>query len=349
MLARGRPPSSDPADGHRKLGLPGRGAGRWRRCGRPGPTRSGWAGASSPSTPRSPQRCEEAGIVFVGPDSATIRLLGGQGRGQAAGGEGRRPGGAVERPARGPMSTTRPSTRGGSATRCCSRPPPAAAGAASGWSASRRSWPRRWRRRAARPMLAFGDPAVFLEAVRAGRAARRGAGHRRPPRHDLGGRRAGLQHPAAQPEGHRGVGVDRAGRRRPSRRSRPRPCGSPSAAGYRNAGTVEFLVDPHTRAFLFMEVNTRLAGRAPGHRGRPPGSTSSSCSCTSRCGGRLDGGRRRPRARHRGPAVRRGPGIGTSRPRRVGSRCWRPPAGPGIRVDSGSRRGRRRRRRTSTP
>ena len=30
------------------------------------------------------------------------------------------------------------------------------------------------------------------------------------------------------------------------------------AVGYRNAGTVEFLFDPRTREFLFMEVNTRL-------------------------------------------------------------------------------------------
>jgi acetyl/propionyl-CoA carboxylase alpha subunit/acetyl-CoA carboxylase carboxyltransferase component len=35
------------------------------------------------------------------------------------------------------------------------------------------------------------------------------------------------------------------------------------AAGYRNAGTVEFLVDPATQRFMFMEVNTRLQVEHP--------------------------------------------------------------------------------------
>ena len=66
----------DPADGSRKVALPRRVGGGVGPAQRRRATRCGWAGDSWPSTRRSRKRCEEAGIIFVGPDSATIRRLG---------------------------------------------------------------------------------------------------------------------------------------------------------------------------------------------------------------------------------------------------------------------------------
>ena len=63
------------------------------------------------------------------------------------------------------------------------------------------------------------------------RAPRRGAGDRRRPGHGLGGRRARLLGAASQPEGHRGVRLPGAQRRRRSTSSRPAPSGSPSPWG----------------------------------------------------------------------------------------------------------------------
>ena len=52
------------------------------------------------------------------------------------------------------------------------------------------------------------------------------------------------------------------------------------SAGYRNAGTVEFLFDPASQAFFFMAVNTRLQVGAPGDRndnGSRPGQATAAC------------------------------------------------------------------------
>ena len=54
-------------------------------------------------------------------------------------------------------------------------------------------------------------PGRLPGGLRPGRPPRRGPDHRRRLRHGLGGGRARLQPPTAQPEGDRGVVVDRAG------------------------------------------------------------------------------------------------------------------------------------------
>jgi acetyl/propionyl-CoA carboxylase alpha subunit/acetyl-CoA carboxylase carboxyltransferase component len=106
------------------------------------------------------------------------------------------------------------------------------------------------------------------------------------------------------------------------------------AAGYRNAGTVEFLVDPKSGDFYFMEVNTRLQVEHPVTE-ETAGIDLVKMQLHVARGGTLDG----PPPTVHGHAVEArlcaedpeqdfapAPGRVT---------LWRPPAGPGIRVDSG--------------
>src|SRR4051794_24615074 len=110
------------------------------------------------------------------------------------------------------------------------------------------------------------------------------------------------------------------------------------ATGYRNAGTVQFLVDPVTQQFLFMEVNTRLQVDHAVTESTT-GVDLVTLQLHVACGGRLDG----PAPRAQGHAVvarlcaedperdfRAAPGTLTR---------LRLPAGPGIRVDAGVREG----------
>ena len=155
------------------------------------------------------QRCEEAGILFVGPDSATIRCS--ATRSPPSGwprrptcrscpGAGRRSTALQQAAAQAaslgyPVVIKASAGGGGRGIRVVRTEAELAGGARLG--------ARRGRARLRRPRRLRG-------AVGRGRAPRRGAGDRRRPRDHLGPGRARLQHPAPQPEGHRGVRVDRA-------------------------------------------------------------------------------------------------------------------------------------------
>ena len=107
------------------------------------------------------------------------------------------------------------------------------------------------------------------------------------------------------------------------------------AAGYRSAGTVEFLFDPATQQFMFMEVNTRLQVEHP---------VTELTTGLDLVKLQLHIARRRAaarepaaaaRPRHRGPAQRRGPGARLRAGAGPGRAALRLPSGPGIRVDTG--------------
>ena len=96
------------------------------------------------------QACEEAGITFVGPDSATIRRLGDKMAAKRVAEQADVP---VVPWSGGPVEDVAEATKAcgaDSATRWWSRRPPAAAGAGSGWSATTTNSPPRCRRRAPR-------------------------------------------------------------------------------------------------------------------------------------------------------------------------------------------------------
>ena len=111
-----------------------------------------------------------------------------------------------------------------------------------------------------------------------------------------------------------------------------------AAAGYRNAGTVEFLVDPGTGEFLFMEVNARLQVEHPVTE-QTTGLDLVGLQLYVACGGRLRGR----------PPPTRGHAIEARLCAEDPDNDFAPapgrlavfvmPTGPGIRVDTGVREG----------
>ena len=118
--------------------------------------------------------CEEAGIVFIGPRSETIALMGEKTSARRLAVEAGVPGGAghagaARRPRRDPRA--RPSA---SASRSCSRPPPAAAARACAWSRTRTSLAAAAERARSRgPVRLRRRPPVPGEGARRARATSR--------------------------------------------------------------------------------------------------------------------------------------------------------------------------------
>ena len=124
----------------------------------------------------------------------------------------------------------------------------------------------RVRAHAGRGRATFGDAGRLHGAAGRRRPAHRGAGHRRQPRQRVGAGRARLLDPAAQPEADRGVRLPGAHRGAGADAARVRRSRW-SAAGYRGAGTVEYLYQPEREAVHVPRGQHPAAGRAPGHRG----------------------------------------------------------------------------------
>ena len=108
---------------------------------------------------------------------------------------------------------------------------------------------------------AFGDGSIYLGKVHRASAARRGAGAGRPARQRDPSVGARLFDPKASSEADRGKPLAAAGAE-----TRNAICESAvrlvKAAGYTNAGTVEFIVD-QSGNFYFIEVNARIQVEHP--------------------------------------------------------------------------------------
>ncbi|HET8661990.1 MAG TPA: biotin carboxylase N-terminal domain-containing protein, partial [Micromonosporaceae bacterium] len=207
------------------------------------------------------RRCEEAGITFVGPDSATMRLLGDKVAAKRVAEQAEVPvvpwsGGPVADLAAAascaerigyPVMLKAAAGGGGRGIRVVRGPADLAGAFAAARSEAR---------------LAFGDPTIFVERLVP--AARHvevqvvadGYG----TTWAVGVRDCSIQrrHQKVIEESASTVLDDAT-----ERAVKEAAVRLMAAAGYRNVGTVEFLVDPATRRFLFLEVNTRLQVEHP--------------------------------------------------------------------------------------
>ena len=181
-------------------------------------------------------------------------------------------------------------------------------------------------------VAAFGRGECFVERYLDRPAARRDAVPRRPARERRRGVDAGLLTPAATPEAGGGGAGAHSSEEQQAQLGR-RPATSSAPAGYVGAGTCEFLVG-QDGTISFLEVNTRLQVEHPVTEevtgidlvremfriadGEPLGYDDPA----------------RTRALDRVPDQRRGSGRGFL-PAPGALTVWRPPSGPGVRVDAG--------------
>ena len=296
--------------------------------------RSTPATASSRRTPTSPGRSIDAGLIWVGPSPDAITAMGDKINARnlmAAAGVPVAPG------THDPVGDVEAAVEAAAAIGYPVMVKAAAGGGGMGMASPHDEDELRARVREG-PRLRRAHSSATPRPARAllpARAPRRGADPR-PGRRPRGRPwRARLLGAAPEPEGRRGVAVARRSAAELRERMLAAAVKAGEAVGYRNAGTVECLVDPATQDFVFLEMNTRLQVEHPITE-LVTASTWSSSSCASRPGSTpaFDPDAVRPPATRSScgstPRTRSG-----SCPARARSRVWVEPTGEGVRVDSG--------------